>query len=195
MAADARRGAPGKMTRKGTKQDATNSPAANRNPYGLRRASDCPEAQPEPGEEDGCPYEAGAANQFPCWARNGELQLSLFDDQSLAEITSADFPSERLVVCRNPHVAQERRQRREELLQATESPAREGECLGRLTARALARQARAADRRTVSRDVNRALELLDVNPSRVYPGNNRQWRASIPLSERDQAGSAAKASV
>ncbi len=60
------------------------------------------------------------APQVKRLAREGELQLSLFDERDLAEIQSADFPGERLLVCRNPHVAQERRQRREELLAATE---------------------------------------------------------------------------
>jgi Transposase DDE domain len=50
----------------------------------------------------------------------GELQLSLFDETNLAEITSPQFPSERLVVCRNPHLAQERARKREDLLRATE---------------------------------------------------------------------------
>jgi transposase len=60
------------------------------------------------------------APQVKRLAREGDLQLSLFDETSLAEIASHDFPGERLVVCRNPHVAAERRQRREELLEATE---------------------------------------------------------------------------
>jgi hypothetical protein len=50
----------------------------------------------------------------------GDLQLSLFDQQNLAEITSPQFPGERLVVCRNPHLAAERERKREDLLQATE---------------------------------------------------------------------------
>ncbi len=54
-------------------------------------------------------------------AKEGSLQLSLFDEQSLGEITSADYPGERLVVCRNPLVAQERARKREDLLQATEA--------------------------------------------------------------------------
>ena len=60
------------------------------------------------------------APQVKRLARQGELQLSLFDERDLAEIQSTDFPGERLVVCRNPHLAAERRQRREELLAATE---------------------------------------------------------------------------
>ena len=53
-------------------------------------------------------------------ADTGPLQLSLFDDRDLAEITSPDFPGERLVACRNPALAKERARKREELLQATE---------------------------------------------------------------------------
>ncbi len=53
-------------------------------------------------------------------AEDGPLQLSLFDDQDLAEITSPDFPGERLVACRNPVLAAERARKREDLLAATE---------------------------------------------------------------------------
>jgi hypothetical protein len=51
----------------------------------------------------------------------GDLQLSLFDERNLAEITSPQFPGERLVVCRNPALAAERTRKREALLAATES--------------------------------------------------------------------------
>ena len=50
----------------------------------------------------------------------GDLQLSLFDEQDLAEIASHAYPGERLVVCRNPHVARERARKREALLLETE---------------------------------------------------------------------------
>jgi len=53
-------------------------------------------------------------------ADGGPLQLSLFDEQDLAEITSPDFPGERLVACRNPHLAADRARKREDLLAATE---------------------------------------------------------------------------
>ena len=53
-------------------------------------------------------------------AENGPLQLSLFDDRDLAEITSPSYPGERLVVCRNPLLAAERSRKRDELLAATE---------------------------------------------------------------------------
>jgi hypothetical protein len=50
----------------------------------------------------------------------GALQLSLFDEQSLAEIAADDYPGERLVVCRNPLIASERARKRDDLLAATE---------------------------------------------------------------------------
>jgi hypothetical protein len=53
-------------------------------------------------------------------ADDGPLQLSLFDEQDLAEITSEDFPGERLIACRNPALAGERARKREDLLAATE---------------------------------------------------------------------------
>jgi transposase len=64
----------------------------------------------------------------------GTLQLSLFDTQNLAEITSPAFPKERLVACFNPFLAEDRRRTREALLQATE--------------RALAKVTKEAARRT-----------------------------------------------
>jgi transposase len=53
-------------------------------------------------------------------AAQGAVSRSLFDEADLAEIRSDDFPGERLVVCRNPLLAQERTRKREELLRATE---------------------------------------------------------------------------
>src|SRR5262249_41372731 len=60
------------------------------------------------------------APQIGKLVRGGVLQLSLFDQHNLAEITSEDYPDERLIVCRNPLVAADRARKREELLQATE---------------------------------------------------------------------------
>jgi len=51
----------------------------------------------------------------------GPLQLSLFDQRDLAEISSPDYPGERLIVCRNPALATERARKRAELLDATET--------------------------------------------------------------------------
>jgi hypothetical protein len=50
----------------------------------------------------------------------GSLQLSLFDQQDLAEVTHPDYPGERLIACRNPLLAAERARKRQELLAATE---------------------------------------------------------------------------
>jgi hypothetical protein len=61
------------------------------------------------------------APQIKKLVNDGALQLSLFDEHNLAEITAPeDYPGERLVVCRNPLVAVDRARKREELLQATE---------------------------------------------------------------------------
>jgi len=73
---------------------------------------------------DACAYGRITALRAPAirklMAGDGPLQLSLFDEQDLAEITSGDFPGERLVACRNPVLAAERARKREDLLQATE---------------------------------------------------------------------------
>src|SRR5256884_3978396 len=53
-------------------------------------------------------------------AEDGPLQLSLSGEQDLAEITSPDFPGERLIACRNPVLAADRARTRDELLAATE---------------------------------------------------------------------------
>jgi Transposase DDE domain len=61
------------------------------------------------------------APQVKKLVNDGALQLSLFDEQDLAEITSPDFPGERLVACKNPLLEAERARKRESLLQATEA--------------------------------------------------------------------------
>ncbi len=57
-------------------------------------------------------------------AEHGPLQMSLFDDRDMAEITSPDYPGERLVVCHNPLLREERSRKRGELLAATEADLR-----------------------------------------------------------------------
>jgi hypothetical protein len=54
-------------------------------------------------------------------AQQGAIQLTLFDETDLAEITSPDYPGERLVVCRNPALATERTRKRQDLLTATDT--------------------------------------------------------------------------
>jgi len=60
------------------------------------------------------------APQIRALAESGPLQLSLFDERHLAEITAPEYPGERLIVCRNPDLARERARKRDELLAATE---------------------------------------------------------------------------
>jgi transposase len=60
------------------------------------------------------------ADSIKLLASQGVIQPSLFDERDLAEVTSPDYPGERLVVCRNPLLAEERARKRTELLAATE---------------------------------------------------------------------------
>ena len=63
------------------------------------------------------------ALRFPAIRKLAEakvLQPGLFDERDLAEIASPDYPGERLIVCRNPLLAEERARKRQELLAATE---------------------------------------------------------------------------
>lgn len=73
-------------------------------------------------------------------AQDGVLQLGLFDERNLAEISHPEFPGERLVVCRNPALALERARKRIELLAATEA------ALGKVIARVDAGSLRGAAR-------------------------------------------------
>jgi len=61
------------------------------------------------------------APQIRALLDTGALQLSLFDEPDLAEITAPEFPGERLVVCKNPLLTAERARKREDLLHATEA--------------------------------------------------------------------------
>ena len=56
-----------------------------------------------------------AATAIKELAKNGALQLTLFDQRDIASITLVDFPGERLIVCRNPELAAECARIREEL--------------------------------------------------------------------------------
>jgi transposase len=60
------------------------------------------------------------ATQIQKLARDGRLQMSLFDKTDLVEIAHPDFPGERLVACFNPLLAEERARKRPDLLAATE---------------------------------------------------------------------------
>ena len=51
---------------------------------------------------------------------SGAVQMSLFDQTNLVEVRSDAYPGERLMVCRNPLLAEQRARKREDLLKATE---------------------------------------------------------------------------
>ena len=60
------------------------------------------------------------APQIQKLASDGVLQMSLFDQRDLAEVTHPDYPGERLILCRNPLLAEERVRKRKELMAAAE---------------------------------------------------------------------------
>ena len=115
-------------------------------------------------------------------AGDGPLQLSLFDEQDLAEISSPDFPGERLIACRNPFEAAKRARTRQELLQATEAD------LGAIAARAAAGRIKDPDKIGVAagKVINKRKVakhfLLDIGEGRI------SWR-------RDQASIDAEAAT
>src|SRR3990172_7871454 len=60
--------------------------------------------------------EAGVIREL---LKSGALQMGLFDEKNLFELTHPDFPGERLIACRNPELARMRAAKRQDLLQAT----------------------------------------------------------------------------
>jgi hypothetical protein len=58
--------------------------------------------------------------QIRALVAGGQLQLGLFDEKNLFELSHPDFPAERLIACRNPALATLRRHKRQSLLEATE---------------------------------------------------------------------------
>jgi hypothetical protein len=113
-------------------------------------------------------------------ADDGPLQLSLFDEQDLAEITSGDFPGERLIACRNPFEAAKRARTRQELLAATEAD------LGKVAAQVTAGRVKDPDKIGVraGKIINKRKVakhfILDISDGRI------SWR-------RDQASIDAEA--
>jgi transposase len=86
----------------------------------------------------------------------GTLQRSLFDEHHLAEITSPDYPGERLIACFNPVLADERQRKREDLLAATERTLR------RLTTAAARRTTKPFDDATLGMKVGRVINHYKV---------------------------------
>jgi hypothetical protein len=127
--------------------------------------------------EDGTPLEGENANWWitalrspaikKLMADGGPLQMSLFDQQDLAEISHPDYPGERLVACRNPALAADRARKREELLAATE----------RLLAPHRPRAGREADRSRTDRGRRR-----QGNQPSTTPASTCRPRSPIPAS-------------
>lgn len=89
-------------------------------------------------------------------AAQAAFQPSLFDEQNLAEITSDDYPGERLMVCYNPLLAQDRRRTREELLEATEND------LHKITAQCSQRIRKPLDEKEIAIKVGKVLDKHKV---------------------------------
>ena len=108
-------------------------------------------------------------------AAEGCLQLSLFDEQDLAEIEApALYPGERLVVCRNPLLAEERARKRRELLADTEAKLAQVAQAVRRERRPLRGEARIAvraDRALRSRKVGKHFEVRATRDSFSYARN------------------------
>jgi transposase len=87
---------------------------------------------------------------------HGTLQRSLFDEHHLAEITSPEYPGERLIACFNPVLADERHRKREDLLAATDRTLR------RLTTAAARRTKKPFDDATLGMNVGRVINHYKV---------------------------------
>ena len=109
-------------------------------------------------------------------AAHGSLQMSLFDEQDLAEIESAElYPGERLVVCRNPLLADERARKRQELLAVTEAKLEQVADAVRRKRRPLrgaARIAVRADRALRARKVGKHFDVQVTDDSFSYARND-----------------------
>jgi hypothetical protein len=86
----------------------------------------------------------------------GAIQLSLFEERNLMELTHPDYPGERLLVCLNPQLRAERARKREELLRATEKE------LGRIAAMVLRRKKQVMKREEIALKVGKVLDRWKV---------------------------------
>lgn len=123
------------------------------------------------------------APQIQHLATSGVLQLSLFDDRDLAEITHPDYPGERLIVCRNPRLAEERARKRRELMAAAEQKLKTIAAATRRPRRPLTNAAR------ISYRVGRALAASKVEKYLQWEVTNEglQYRRDQARINRDAA--------
>jgi hypothetical protein len=111
----------------------------------------------------------------------GPLQLSLFDQQDLAEISHPDYPGERLIACRNPLLAAERARKREDLLAATErllAEVRDQAAAGRIKGRDKigVRAGRVVNKYKMAKHL-----ILDISDDRL------DWRRDQPAIDAEAA--------
>src|SRR5271166_3720743 len=113
-----------------------------------------------------------------------QLIEALFDDRDLAEIASPDYPGERLIVCRNPLLAAERKRKRDELMAATERN------LSRIRQAVLRKRAPLRGRAEIGLAVGSVLdkhkmgkhfELIITDTSLVYPRTDETIAAEARL--------------
>jgi hypothetical protein len=114
----------------------------------------------------------------------GEIQLSLFDEQDLAEIQSDAYPGERLVVCKNPFLQDERARKREDLLRATEKE------LDKIVAATLRPTRRLKGRDRIGRRVGKVEGRFKVGKHFLFDISDDAFRY-----ERDQANIAREAAL
>ena len=114
------------------------------------------------------------APQIRALVEQDALQLSLFDEQNLAEIVSPDYPGERLVACYNPLLAGERARKREELLAATEAG------LERVAREAARRTRTPLDAAELGRKVGRVLGRHKMGKHFEWGGPGRAVTVSAP---------------
>jgi hypothetical protein len=109
--------------------------------------------------------------------------MSLFDEQDLAEITHADYPGERLIVCRNPLLAAERARKRKELIEAAEKKLQEIEA----STKRQRQPVRGADK--VSYLVGKALATSKVEKYFRWTATDTElkWERNLERIERDAA--------
>ena len=84
------------------------------------------------------------------------MQLSLFDQQNLAEISSENYPGERLIACYNPLMAEQRKRKRKELLEATE------EKLEKIVQEVNRRTRKIMDQATIGKKVGKVINQYKV---------------------------------
>jgi hypothetical protein len=114
----------------------------------------------------------------------GAIQLGLFDDLDLAEITSEAYPGERLVVCRNPLLAEERARKRRDLLAATEADLTEVAARVRRAKRPLRGEAeigRAVERALAHHKVGKHFAVTITSDSLTWTRNEEGIRSEAEL--------------